>query len=177
MEAAGAFGCRHQFVRALADARLAALAERGLTAIHSGQTDAGDRKLSLKDPSNYTILFVQRRSPEKTRAVYARGGEDVEAAVAGLADADLDLPRGPNAWSIRQSVHHLAETESMVWMALKAALAQSGRTFIRNPYDQDRWVEALAYNERAIEPSLALLKATRQHRAQLFQPIPDHGER
>jgi catechol 2,3-dioxygenase-like lactoylglutathione lyase family enzyme len=159
------------------DARLATLAERGLTALEQEQTEEGDRKLSIKDPSNYTILFVQQRSPEKTRALYARGGKDVEAAVVGLAEADLNLTRGPNEWSIRQIIHHLAETDSMFFMAFKSALAQSGSLFIRNPYDQDHWVEALAYTERAIEPSLALLKAMREMLAQLFQQIPDHWDR
>ncbi len=159
------------------DARLAALLERGQTDIQEEQTDEGDRKLSIKDPNDYTILFVQQRSPEKTRALYIRGGDDVEAALAGLAETDLDLTRGPNEWSIRQIVHHLAETDAMFFMAFKTALAQSGSTFIRNPYDQDHWVEALAYTERAIEPSLALLKAMRQQLAQLFQQIPDHWDR
>lgn len=170
-------GATLDFIGENLDARLATLAERGLTALQQEQTEEGDRKLSIKDPSNYTILFVQQRSPEKTLAVYTRGGEDVEAAVAGLAESDLNLTRGPNEWSIRQIVHHLAETDSMFFMAFKSALAQSGSTFIRNPYDQDHWVEALAYTERAIEPSLALLKAMREMLAQLFQQIPDHWDR
>ncbi len=170
-------GATLDFIGEDLDARLVALTERGLTNILQEQTEEGDHKLSIKDPSNYTILFVQQRSPEKTRAVYARGGDDVQAAVAGLAEADLDLTRGPNEWSIRQIVHHLAETDAMFFMALKSALAQSGSTFIRNPYDQDHWVEALAYKERAIEPSLVLLKAMRQNLAQLFQQFPDHWDR
>jgi len=161
------------------DARLAALTARGLTDIHQEQTDEGDRKLTIKDPSNYTISYIQRvqRSPEETIARYIRGGDEVEAALAGLTEADLDLTRAPEEWSIRQIVHHLAETDSMFLMTLKSALAQSGSTFIRNPYDQDHWVEALAYKERAIEPSLALIKATRRHLAQLLQHIPDHWDR
>jgi catechol 2,3-dioxygenase-like lactoylglutathione lyase family enzyme len=170
-------GATLDFVGENLEARLAALAERGLTDIQQEQTEEGDRTLRLKDPSNYTILFVQQRSPEKTRALYVRGADDLAVALAGLAESDLDLTRGPHKWSIRQIVHHLAETESMFLMAMKTALAQSGSTFVRNPYDQDRWVEALAYNERAIGPSLALLKATRQHLAQLFQQIPDHWDR
>lgn len=170
-------GATLDFIGENLDARLAALVGRGLTDIHQEQTEEGDRKLSIKDPSNYTILFVQQRSPEKTRSVYSRGGDDVEAALAGLAETDLDLTRGPDEWSIRQIVHHLAETDSMFLMAIKTALAQSGSTFIRNPYDQDYWVETLAYQERAIEPSLALIKAVRQHLAQLFQQIPDHWDR
>jgi catechol 2,3-dioxygenase-like lactoylglutathione lyase family enzyme len=165
------------FVGENLDVRLASLAQRGLTSLHQGRTDEGDRQLSLKDPSDYTILFVQKRSAEKTRAVYARGGADVEAAVAGLAEADLDLTRGPNEWSIRQIVHHLAEMESLHLMIFASALAQSGTTFIRPSYDQDHWVEALAYSQRAIEPSVALIKASRRYIGQLFQQIPDHWER
>ena len=170
-------GATLDFVQENLEARLAALSERGLTDIHQEQTEQGDRKLSMKDPSNYTILFVQQRSPEKTRALFLRGGDDLEAAVAGLAETDLDLTRGPGEWSIRQIVHHLAETDSRSFMAIITALAQSGSTFIRNPYDQEHWVEALAYKERAIEPSLALIKAMRQHLAHLFQQIPDHWDR
>lgn len=170
-------GATLDFIGEDLDARLVTLTERGLTDIHQEQTDEGDRKLSIKDPSNYTILFIQQRSPEKTRALYLRGGDDVEAAVAGLTEDDLDLTRGPQEWSIRQIVHHLAETDSMFLMALKTALAQPGSTFIRNPYDQDHWVEALAYKEREIEPSLALIKAMRRHIVQLFQQIPDHWDR
>src|SRR5207237_9583672 len=102
----------------------ATLTARGLTDIQQEQTDEGDRKLSIKDPSNYTIVFVQQRSPEKTRALYTRGGDDVEAALAGLAEADLDLTRTPGEWSIRQIVHHLAEVDAMHLMLFASALAQ-----------------------------------------------------
>jgi hypothetical protein len=56
-------------------------------------------------------------------------------------------------------------------------VAQSGSTYIRNPYDQAHWAEALAYKERAVEPSLALIKASRHHLAHLMQHIPDYSER
>jgi catechol 2,3-dioxygenase-like lactoylglutathione lyase family enzyme len=161
------------------DARLAALTAHGLTDIQQEQTGEGDPKLIIKDPSNYTIRYIQRvkRAPEEIIALYSRGGDEVEAALAGLTEADLDLTRAPEEWSIRQIVHHLAESESLFLMTFKSALAQSGSTFIRNPYDQAHWVEALAYKERAIEPSLALIKATRRHIAHLLQHIPDHWDR
>lgn len=162
-----------------ADARLATLTARGLTDVHQEQTDEGDRKLSIKDPNGYTIHYIQRvkHTPEETLALYAKGGDDVEAALAGLVEADLDLIRGSEEWSIRQIVHHLSESESLFLLTIKSALAQSGSTFIRNPYDQAHWVEALAYKERAIEPSLALIKASRQHITHLLQHIPDHWNR
>src|SRR5207249_9740272 len=119
------------------DARLATLTARGLTDIHQEQTDEGDRKLTIKDPSNYTIIFVQQRSPEKTLALYIRGGDDVEAALVGLAETDLDLTRAPEEWSIRQVVHHLAETDSMHLMIFVSALAQSASTLTRNTDHRD----------------------------------------
>jgi DinB superfamily len=109
--------------------------------------------------------------------LYTRGGDEVEAALAGLTEADLDLTRAPEEWSIRQIVHHLAETDAMFLMIFESALARSGSTFIRNSYDQAHWVETLAYNQRAIEPSLALIKATRWHLVHLFSHIPDHWDR
>ncbi len=170
------------FVQENLDERLAILTAHGLTDadIHQGQTDDGDRQLIIKDPDNYTILFIQQRSPEKTFAIYIRGENDIDAALAGLAETDLDLARSPEEWSIRQIVHHLAETDSMLLMMFTTALAQSGSTFIRNSYDQndqDHWVETLVFKERAIEPSLILFKAIRRHLTQLFQHIPDYWDR
>lgn len=161
------------------DVRLAALTARGLTDISIEETEEGDHKLSIKDANNYTISYIQRlqHSPEEIIALYARGGDDMEAALAGLAEADLDLTRAPDEWSIRQIVHHLAETDAMFLMVFESALAQSGSTFIRNSYDQDDWANVLLYKERPIEPSLALIKATRRHLAHLFSLIPDYWDR
>jgi catechol 2,3-dioxygenase-like lactoylglutathione lyase family enzyme len=66
------------------DARLADVTARGLTDIHQEQTEEGDRKLTIKDPSNYTISYIQRvqRSPEETKALYAGG---TVSCLAGLA--------------------------------------------------------------------------------------------
>lgn len=162
------------------DARLATVTARGVTDVHHEQMEGGDRKLSLKDPKNgYVINYIQRvqRTPAEILARYAQGGEEVEAALAGLTEADYDLVRAPEEWSIRQIVHHLAESETLFLPALKSALANSGSTFVRNPYDQGQWVEELAYAKRTLEPSLTLIKSAHQHFAQILQHIPDYEER
>lgn len=161
------------------DARVAALTTHGLTDLHQEHTDGGDRKLTLKDPSGYTLNYIQRaqRTSAEMLALYAQGEEDVKAALAGLTETDFDLTRTPEEWSIRQIVHHLAESETLLLLTFKSALAQSGSTFIRNSYDQEQWVKTLAYDKRALEPSLALIKATRQHIAHLLQHIPGYEER
>lgn len=153
----------------------ATFASRGLTSVHEETNALGERKLVVVAPDNYKIVYIMpvKRSPEETIALYAQGGEDVEAAIAGLSEADLDLTRALGEWTIRQIVHHLAESASLSLMTIKAALAQSGSTYVRPPYDQEHWAETLAYDRRPIEPSLALIKAIHAHITQLFQYVPD----
>lgn len=161
------------------DVRVAAFADRGLTDMHLEDLGDGIRKLTIKDPSGYTLNYTQQaqHTTEETLALFAKGGDDIEATLAGLTEADFDLTRAPDEWSIRQIVHHLAESESLFLLTFKSAVAQSGSIFIRNPYDQALWVEQLAYHKRELGPSLALIKATRQHLAHLFQHLPDYEER
>jgi catechol 2,3-dioxygenase-like lactoylglutathione lyase family enzyme len=162
------------------DARHASLAGKGLGDHVQLEEDSwGDRKLILKDPDGYTIILLMpaKPSPEKMAALYAQGGDELASIILeGLSEPELDLVRAPGEWSIRQIVHHLAETDTLFLLAIKTALAQSGSTYVRNPYDQDIWVKALDYSGRSIEPSLALIKAIRAHIAQLLQHVTDYSE-
>jgi catechol 2,3-dioxygenase-like lactoylglutathione lyase family enzyme len=161
------------------NARHASLAGKGLGDQMQLEEDTwGDRKLILKDPDGYKLVFLlpAKPSPEKMAAHYAQGGVELASMLAGLSESELDLARAPGEWSIRQIVHHLAETDTLMLMAIKTALAQSGSYYVRNPYDQDVWVKALNYSGRPIEPSLALVKAIRAHIFQLLQHVPDISE-
>ncbi len=59
-------------------------------------------------------------------------------------------------------------------LQIKTALADSGAVYIRSPYNQEMWPETLDYAGRAIEPSVALIKAVHGHIVQLVQHIPDY---
>ncbi len=61
------------FVENDLDARRAGLAGKGLVGAQLEEDSWGDRKLTLKDPDGYTIVFVMsaKRSPEKMAALYA----------------------------------------------------------------------------------------------------------
>ncbi len=161
------------------DAQRSKLVERGFSEVTVEENGWGDRKLALKDPDGYIVAFIQaaKRSPEEIVRLYEQGPDELEKALAGLSEADIDLRRASNEWTIRQTVHHLAESASIFLMMIKSALAQSGSVFVRSPYDQDHWVQALDYNGRAIEPSVALVKAVHAHIAQLLHHIPDYWDR
>ena len=113
-------------------------------------------------------------------ADYADGPAQLEAAVAGLTESDLNLAQGVGTWTIRQIVHHIVDGDDVWKICLKAALGNSNGVFALQWYwemPQDTWADRWKYAERAIEPSLALFQASRRHVVQLMKQIPDAWER
>ena len=161
------------------NAREALLRENGITEITLKESSFGDRTLIFKDPDGYIIEFFApvNRSSEETIALYAQGPYELEAALDGLAQNSLDVTLTSGSWSIRQIVHHLAESESLFLMHIKTALADSGHVYVRPPYDQELWPQSLVYAQRPIEPSVALVRASRNHVSQLLQYVPDNWEK
>jgi catechol 2,3-dioxygenase-like lactoylglutathione lyase family enzyme len=160
-------------------AREAMLREQGISGMKLEESSLGDRTLAFKDPDGYIVAFFApaQRTPEVMIALYSQGPDELQEALAGLAEADLDVSLEDGSWTIRQNVHHLAESESLFLMHFKTALADSGRTFIRPPYDQALWSQSLEYTKRPIGPSLALIKASHSHISQLLHYVPDNWEK
>lgn len=108
-------------------------------------------------------------------ARYVEGPERLEAALAGLDGANLDVAEAPDSWPIRQIVHHIVDGDDLWSMCIKAALGDSRGLFSYLWYwekPQDEWAEDWAYAGREIEPSLALFRANRDHISQLLRQIP-----
>ncbi len=125
-------------------------------------------------------MTEQTRDPDAILARYADGPAQLEAAIAGLAGADLDLALSGDTWTIRQLVHHVVDGDDIWKVCIKGALGNSGSLFTLQWYwdiPQDTWVERWNYAGRAIEPSLALFRANRRHVVQLIERIPDGWER
>lgn len=161
------------------NAQEALLREKGITGITVKETSSGDGTLTFKDPDGYVFEFFQpaMRTPEETIALYTQGSYELEATLDGLEQSHLDLTLTPGSWSIRQIVHHLAESESLFLMHIKTALADSGHVYIRPPYDQELWPQSLEYTKRPIEPSVTFVRASRNHISQLLQYVPDYWDK
>jgi hypothetical protein len=106
---------------------------------------------------------------------YLQLPDRLEAAIAGLRESDLDL-RG-EGWSIRQYVHHTVEGELMWQLYLRAILGTNGIEFPIQWYfaiSQDEWAEHWVSDKRAVEPTLALFRASTRSLAELLRCIdPD----
>jgi catechol 2,3-dioxygenase-like lactoylglutathione lyase family enzyme len=162
------------------DALQAMLDEGGVQQLELVETRWGDRILRVTDPDNYTLSFSQPVQHTFTESLdlYLRGVDELEAAIAGLSDQDLDFSRRPGDWTIRQIVHHVADGETLFALAMKMALAEPGRTFLWNwPNDNANYGRKLASDQRPIAPSIAFTRANRELIAQIAQHLPDTAER
>ncbi len=157
----------------------AQLAAAGIDGVRAVETAWGDRGLELPGPDGYRLHFwtLVRRGDAEVRELYARGMSELRAALEDLQEADLDLALEPGAWSIREIVHHVADSEAMALGAVTMALAEPGRTYRFNPYSSDAWSGALVYERRASGPSLDLFHAVRAHLLQLLDAVPGAWDR
>jgi hypothetical protein len=125
-------------------------------------------------------MTEQTRDPDTILALYAEGPAQLEAAIAGLTEVELNMAQFADAWTIRQIVHHVADGDDIRKVGIKAALGNPRGTFTLQWYwdkPQDEWVEDWDYAGRDIEPSLALFHANRHHIVQLLNQVPDAWER
>jgi uncharacterized damage-inducible protein DinB len=81
----------------------------------------------------------------------------VHEAVADLDEAQLETPYRPGGWSVRQTVHHLADSHANSLIRFKLALTEDEPPTIR-PYYEDRWAE-LDDSRLPIDVSLKMLEA------------------
>jgi uncharacterized damage-inducible protein DinB len=108
-------------------------------------------------------------------ARFADGPAQLEQALTGLQDADLDAPPVQGGWTIRQIVHHIVDGDDVWKLCIKAALGNEQGEFTLEWYGvvpQDTWAERWAYAGRPIDVSLALFKAIRAHVTQLLAHVP-----
>lgn len=78
-------------------------------------------------------------------------------AVAGLTDAQLDTPYRPGGWTVRQVVHHVADSHLNSYTRFKLALTEEVPTV--KPYDEARWAELPDGKAAPVDLSLTLLDA------------------
>src|SRR4029453_3067072 len=75
-------------------------------------------------------------------------------AVSGLHDRQLSTPYRPGGWTVRQVVHHLADSHMNGLIRVKLALTEENPTI--KPYDENAWAQ-LADMRMPVNVSLGLL--------------------
>lgn len=80
----------------------------------------------------------------------------LKEAIASLTDIQLDTPYRPGGWTIRQVVHHCADSHMNSLTRFKLTLTENRPTI--KPYDEARWAELPDSKNARIEPALNMLE-------------------
>jgi uncharacterized damage-inducible protein DinB len=105
-------------------------------------------------------------------------------AVKDLDNEQLDTPYRSGGWTVRQVIHHLADSHMNAFVRFKLALTEEKPVI--KPYDETKWAELSDY-KLPIDISLSLLEALHKRWANLLRSLspadmektfihPDSGE-
>ncbi len=78
-------------------------------------------------------------------------------AVQGLNDGQLDTPYREGGWTIRQVVHHVADSHMNSYIRFKLVVTEDNPTI--KTYHEDRWAELEEAKHAPVQISLSLIEA------------------
>ncbi|MBX7222838.1 MAG: bacillithiol transferase BstA [Blastocatellia bacterium] len=93
----------------------------------------------------------------------------LRAAIEGLNQEQLETPYRPEGWTVRQVVHHVADSHVNAYIRLKLALTEETPTI--KPYDEARWAELEDSRTTPLEISLQLLESLHQRWVVLLRSL------
>jgi uncharacterized damage-inducible protein DinB len=94
----------------------------------------------------------------------------LRAAVSGLSEAQLDAAYREGGWTVRQVVHHVADSHANAFIRFKLALTEDWPTI--KPYDEAAWAR-LADSNLPIDGSLAFIDALHQRWVALLESMTE----
>ncbi len=94
----------------------------------------------------------------------------VAAVLDGLPDAALDEPYRPGGWTVRQLVHHLADSHANAYVRIKLALTEDEPTI--KPYNHEAWVRTPDMVV-PVASSVTLLTTVHERLVALLRPVGD----
>jgi uncharacterized damage-inducible protein DinB len=116
----------------------------------------------------------------------ASAPEKIRAAVKDLNGAQLDTPYRDGGWTVRQVVHHLADSHMNAYVRWRLALTETEPTI--KPYEEGAWAKLEDAAHAPVEVSLRLLDPLHERWVGLLRSVkagefartfrhPEHGVR
>ena len=131
---------------------------------------------------------AQSTSASRAEAIrdIASTPEKLRTAVKGLNDTQLDTPYRAGGWTLRQVVHHVADSHINAYIRLRFALTETEPTI--KPYDEGVWAKLDDAEHAPVEVSLRLIDPLHERWVRLLQSLkpedfarklihPEHGSR
>lgn len=122
------------------------------------QYPVGPNPKEEENPPRKELINIIEKAPQAIRE-----------AVAGLSDAQLDTKN--KNWTIRQIVHHLADSHTSGYINFKLALTEDQP--VVTGYDRNKLADLVESKTGSVEGPLALLEGLHKQWVQLMRTIPD----
>ncbi|NEU08160.1 bacillithiol transferase BstA [Flavihumibacter sp. R14] len=100
---------------------------------------------------------IEKESIDVSIADIASFPEKLTGLVGQLSEAQLDTPYRPGGWTVRQVVHHCADSHMNSLIRFKLALTEDKPVI--KPYHEDRWAELADSRIMEVETPLTLIRA------------------
>jgi uncharacterized damage-inducible protein DinB len=95
----------------------------------------------------------------------------LRTSVAGLTDEQLDTPYRPEGWTVRQVVHHLADSHVNSYVRFRLALTEDQPSI--KAYDEKLWAGLPDAEKAPVEISLRLLDSLHERWVLLLRQMSD----
>src|ERR1044071_1067420 len=109
-------------------------------------------------------------SREDKIAALRRVPRDLDDALKGMSEEGLARSYREGGWSVRQIVHHIADSHMNAYLRIMFMLAEDHPTI--KPYDQDVWA-ALPQYPLDIEQSQQIVRGLHARMADLFENLSE----
>jgi uncharacterized damage-inducible protein DinB len=97
--------------------------------------------------------------------------ERLRTATQDLTDHQLDTPYREGGWTVRQVVHHVADSHANCYIRFKLALTEEWPTI--KPYDEKAWANLADSRWLPIDVSLAMIEALHGRWVGLLESLSD----
>lgn len=95
--------------------------------------------------------------------------QNLLAAIDGLSAVQLDTAYRPEGWTLRQVVHHLADSHINSYVRFKLALTEENPTI--KPYDETAWAALPEARDSNVDVSVALLASLHQRWVRMLRTL------
>lgn len=126
----------------------------------------------LRYPIGRSVRGTKALTPERIAACLAAIDgfpERLRAEVQSLTDAELDTRYRPGGWTVRQVVHHLADSHGQGLTRFKWALSED--TPVIKAYKEASWAEQMDARTLPVEPSLQILRGLHTRWAAIMRSL------
>ncbi len=93
----------------------------------------------------------------------------LRAAVAGLDDKQLDTPYRSGGWTVRQVVHHMADSHMNAYIRFRLGVTEPDPTI--KPYDENRWAGLFDARTAPVDGSVAIVDGLHQRWVMLMREM------